>query len=242
MNRRALLLGLSLFTLGATAQTFEVATLKPSPPATGDTISINLGAIQGTRLTLANATLGECLQFAYGLVSSDQLSGPDWIKSREVRYDIDARAAEGATADQIRLMLRRLLNERLHLTLHTEQKTFSYLALSRGSNLKLQEVQPQPVHNSTVLGRIEAAAMPMLTLTTLLSRFERQVVIDQTGLAGLYRFTLEWSLDNTPTGTPQDHPSLQTALRDQLGLKLDSKRGPLDVIVVDRADKVPVEN
>src|SRR4051794_4647251 len=75
------------------APTFEVATFKLSPPPEGDTINIDLGTVRGRTLTFENASLSDCLKFAYGLVSDAQISGPDWIKSKEVRFDIIAKAA-----------------------------------------------------------------------------------------------------------------------------------------------------
>ncbi len=83
----------------------------------------------------------------------------------------------------------------------------------------------------------------MKGLATLLSRFERETVIDLTGLEGQFEFKLEWTPDNGPA--PPDGasaPSLFTAVQEQLGLKLESRKGPLDVLVVDHAEKVPTEN
>src|SRR5450432_350289 len=72
---------------------FDVASLKPSPPASGDTININLGGIRNGEVTLGNASLVDCVKFAYGLVSNEQVAGPDWIKSKMVRFDVVAKSA-----------------------------------------------------------------------------------------------------------------------------------------------------
>ena len=78
----------------ASAQTqFEVATVKLSQPPPGDRININLGNILNGRLTLTNATVADCIKFAYGLAADAQLSGPQWISSGEVRLDIVAQGA-----------------------------------------------------------------------------------------------------------------------------------------------------
>ena len=86
----------------------------------------------------------------------------------------------------------------------------------------------------------------MLTLVTLLSRFERQTVIDRTGLEGPFELNLEWTPEDGTKATAdvQDStgPSLFTAIQEQLGLKLESRKGPLDVLVVDHAGKVPAAN
>jgi uncharacterized protein (TIGR03435 family) len=72
-----------------------------------------------------------------------------------------------------------------------------------------------------------------------LSRFERQTIVDRTNLKGPFELTLEWAPDDSRSDTA---PSLFTAVQEQLGLKLESRKGPLDVLVVDRAEKVPVAN
>src|SRR3954453_6720087 len=77
---------------GAAAQTFDVASLKPSAPPAGDLISINLGRIANGEVTLSNARLSDCLKFAFGFTTDEQIAGPDWIKNKEVRFDIIAKA------------------------------------------------------------------------------------------------------------------------------------------------------
>jgi uncharacterized protein (TIGR03435 family) len=82
------------FALGLAAYAqpaFEVATLKRSPPPEGDRININLGNVRNGQLTFGNASLSDCLKFAYELASDSQLAGPDWIKSKEVHFDIVAQ-------------------------------------------------------------------------------------------------------------------------------------------------------
>jgi uncharacterized protein (TIGR03435 family) len=224
---------------------FEVATVKSSPPPSGDTFNINLGTVRNGRLTMTNVSLSDCIKFAYGIVSDDQLSGPDWIKSKEVRFDIVAQAPSDIPRDRILLMLRPLLAERLKLALHHEQKDLSYLGLIVGKNgPKIQPAKPGAAPgNSTVRGRILANQMPLSVLATLLSRFERETVVDLTGLSGEFGFKLEWTPDDSlapPDGAAA--PSLFTAVQEQLGLKLESRKGPLDVLVVDHAEKVPSEN
>jgi uncharacterized protein (TIGR03435 family) len=237
---------------------FEVATVKLSPPLTGDAIPINLGsAINGT-VTLTNTTLSECIQYAYGIVTGDLIAGPEWTKSREVRFDIVAKAAARDTPDdQLRLMLRGLLAERLKLMVHTEPREMPYLALTVAKNgPKLAPAKDNTDRRPQVAGRIVHPQMPMSMLSTLLSRFERQTVIDKTGLRGPFSVDLQWvpdvlrerALQGGPppvvNGQPVDlsGPSLYTALQEQLGLKLESRKGPVDVLVIDHAEKVPAEN
>src|SRR5258708_11708128 len=83
-----------LMVSATSAQTpqFDVATVKASPPPKGDTININLGQIVNGRVIFTNASLGDCIKFAYGIVADAQLVGPDWIKSRDPHYDVVAQA------------------------------------------------------------------------------------------------------------------------------------------------------
>ena len=113
---------------------FEVATVKTSPPPAGDLINIDLGTVRNGKLTMANASLSDCLRFAYGLVSDAQIAGPEWIKSKQVRFDIVAQAPPDTPRDQFPLMLQPLLAERLKLTFHYEQKELPFLALVPAKN------------------------------------------------------------------------------------------------------------
>ncbi len=227
---------------------FEVATLKLSLPPQGDSININLGRFLNGRLTLSNVTLKDAIKFAYELVSDDLIAGPDW--NREVRFDIEALAPAGTSLSQIHSMTRELLVERLHLVLRREHKTVRHLALVTGKGgVKLRKAKAEAAANlgPQVRGRIIHNQMPMSMLATLLSRFERQTIIDLTGLDGLFEVKLEWAPDRALqaedlSGPPPDRPSLFAAVQEQLGLKLEARKGPLAVLVVEQASKTPEVN
>lgn len=102
--------------VAAQAPDFEVATIKvPSEVGLGTPLSINLGTFRNGTLTMTNVTLAECIQLAYGLASQEQITGPDWIRSRDVRYDIIAKTAVDADLDRARRMPQTLLADRLKL-------------------------------------------------------------------------------------------------------------------------------
>ena len=219
---------------------FEVATLKLSPPATSDSININLGMIRNGRLTLTNANLRDCLKFAYGIVADAQLAGPEWIRSKAIRFDVDAKAPPETTRERMLLMLQALLAERLGVAVHHEQCELSYLALLQarnGSKMHPAGANPAPPKGPMLPGSIVTNGMPMQTLALLLSRFQRETVLDQTGLSGSFEIKLEWS-----PRQDSDGPALSTALQEQLGLRLESRKGPVDVLVVDSAEKTPTDN
>ena len=90
----------------------------------------NPGSAVHGEVQLANATFSECLRFAFNVNNDCQISGPGWIKSRAVRFNIDAKAAPDTPTAQLRVMLQALLTERFQLALHHEPKKLSFLAWS----------------------------------------------------------------------------------------------------------------
>jgi uncharacterized protein (TIGR03435 family) len=129
--------------VSAQTPTFDVASVKPEVLDSGaTTYNAILGRIVHGQLTMANVTFSEALRFAYGINNDAQIAGPDWIKSRMVRFKIDAKAAPETSREQIQLMLRGLLNERFQLKTHIEQREIAHLELVRGAKaLKLQPAQ-----------------------------------------------------------------------------------------------------
>ena len=110
-------------------------------------------------------------------------------------------------------------------------------------------------HNSFIPGKIISNRIPMATLVTLLSRFLGETVVDVTGLKGWYAVNLEWTPEPPESrrssasqpGIPPPidvapGPTVFSAVESQLGLKLEHRKGPLDVIVIDHAERVPVGN
>jgi uncharacterized protein (TIGR03435 family) len=204
-----------LLTLPATAADrpeFEIATVKRSAPPEGDTINISLGTVRNGKVTFANASLSDCLKFAYNIGADAQISSPDWVKSKDVRFDIVAQPPAGAPTDQLPLMLQALLADRLKLVVHRDKKELSYLALVQGKNGPKFHVSTTPAvpgAGTHYGGRIVDTKISMPKLALLLSRFERQTVLDQTGLDGLYDLRLEWAPDGAKDNPG---PSLYAAL------------------------------
>lgn len=229
---------------------FEVASMKSSPPATGPTIVINgMGTFRGGRLTFTNASLNDLLKYAYSVTSDAQLAGPEWIASKAVRFDIEALAPVDTPRDRLALMLQALLADRLKLSAHHEQRELRYLSLTAGKDgpkMAVAEQNPAGDTAYNIAGRIVRKRISMPQLALLISRFEHLPVIDSTGLDGFYEVHLEWTpVDLSVQDPPADSvvgPSIFNAVQSQLGLKLESRRGPLDVLVIDNVRKVPIDN
>jgi uncharacterized protein (TIGR03435 family) len=240
------------------APSFEVASVRVGAPIPiGENYNINLGTVSHGTLTLTNTTLADCLRFAYSLTSDSLIAGPDWIKSKEHRYTIVAKAAsertetpETSRAEMLR-MLQGLLTERFKLEFHREPREMSYYALvpsKKGPKIELAKDGNAGADDRNGGGHIIRRGISMLMLATLLARFEFRgaTVLDQTGLKGLYGVNLEW-MPNTNMNADSNAdgaagPSIFTALQEQLGLKLEARKGPVEVMVIDHAEKNPVEN
>jgi uncharacterized protein (TIGR03435 family) len=235
------------------AQSFEVASVKVGAPIpVGENYNINLGTVSHGTLTLTNTTLADCLRFAYSLTSDSLIAGESWIKSKEYRYTIVAKAAASDTPrDEMLRMLQALLTERFKLEFHREPREMSYYALvpsKKGPKIELATTDGPGPNESNGGGRIVRRQLSMLMLATLIARFELRgaTVLDQTGLKGLYGVNLQWTpgadVNANASADAAAGPSLFTALQEQLGLRLESRKGPVEVMVIDRAEKNPVEN
>jgi uncharacterized protein (TIGR03435 family) len=202
------------------------------------------GSIKATPgfLVVQNSTLSVCLQWAYN-VRPYQISGPSWIDSE--RYDISAKAAGPAPQPELRLMLRRLLSESFRMSFHRESKPLPGHAL-------LVSPDGSKLHESSATGEPEmkmngpmvvARAMTMEHFVGILMSSTHGPVVDQTGLTGRYDFSFDMSKYVTPDSPPEDMPAaLAKVLQQELGLRIEARKLPLEVLVVDHAEKTPSEN
>jgi len=230
---------------------FEVATIKP---VAHDAKAGRYITMQGAnRFVEKEYTLKLLIAAAYDLNPRTILGGPDWLESDH--YDILAKTPGEVrpTHDELMAMLRNLLAERFSLAFHREQKEFSIYELEvarGGSKLKASTAAPDEpaalistVYPQHIL--LPARNASMGEFTSLLQRavLDRPVV-DKTGLSGKYDFDLQWAPDETQFGgevpvAPADAAAapLFSAIQDQLGLRLIATRGPVDALVVDKANR-----
>ena len=230
---------------------FDVASLKPVVLDSADTYRANLGFYRNGTVELSNVTLAEALRFAYSITSDDLVAGPDWIQNKYVRFNITGKTSPATTRADALLMLCKLLDDRFELKLRRDPRTLSYFALTApegAAKMKVVPTAPAEQKTSLSLGHIQHSNITMLLLATLIARFTRTPVVDQTGLTGAYDINLEWSRDtsmpvpNAPPAEGPEGPSISEAVQKQLGLKLEKRKGPVEVLVVDSGRQVPKEN
>ena len=191
-------------------------------------------------------------------MNSYQLAGPNWLA--DSRLDVVAKVAPGTTEEQVLEMWRSLFAERFKLVAHHEARELPIYALLVGRvGPKFRDVSPDPPSGEDNLtkgvpgdmgggpSRIGPEEMQMTGLADMLARNLGHPVIDQTGLKGRYLIRLQWQRDDLPStaAEPSDLaalPNLFSAVQEQLGLKLEAKKGTVDVLVIDHIVPIPVEN
>ena len=225
---------------------FEVASIKISDPGEagpGD-IPKNMENSPG-HFAMRNVPLRYCIEWAYDL-KDYQVLGPEWIKS-DNRYDIVANAPGPVSDDDMKLMLQTLLLERFQMKVHRETKNLDVYALLPGKGApKLQKpaADDQAGLGAGPNGTVKFTKQPLSRFTFMLTRRMDRPAIDMTGLPGLYDFTIDLSglgfNGNPPADTSA--PSVFTTVQDNLGLRLEAQKAPIEVLVIDHAEKVPTAN
>jgi uncharacterized protein (TIGR03435 family) len=249
-------IGLVAFAAAAMAQDgpgFEVVSIKPSSPsATGMRVGIAPGGV----FRATNVTLQTLIQQDYDVHDFQISGGPGWMNTQ--RYDIVAKGSgPGVSEDDLIKMtseqrndfqkqmqgrLQALMADRFQLKLHRETKELPVYALivaKNGSKIRAATDSLTPRlgmnmrRNDQGKTEMTGTQVPLTFLVRSLSNQVGRPVVDRTALAGIYDFKLVFSPDlNDPDG-----PSIFTAIEEQLGLKLDSQKGPVEVVVIDRAEK-----
>jgi uncharacterized protein (TIGR03435 family) len=249
-------LGVSAFMVGVLAAfaqnaaepaEFEVASVKKIAGG------INEGAWRGREnvsntpasLTMQNVRLRTAMAWAYS-VQGAQIYGPLLLDTE--RYDIFAKAAGAVGEEQLRVMLQKLLADRFKLTFHRTSKEMpAYVLVVAKGGSKLPESAGEgesvaaPTGKMTVLST--ARKTTLAQFVGLLATELQTPVVDMTGLKGQYAFTINIAPYVTDTVKQEDIPGiLAQAMEDQLGLKLESRRTAIEMLMVDHAEMTPVEN
>ena len=263
MHRLAIFRTLPVFLLisasAAFGQSFDVASVKVSQPGPGAGeggrgrrgLKITPGSV-----TVQNMPLGAIVQWAYN-VQPYQVTGPDWTNNQT--FDIFAKAAGTVQEPELRAMMQTLLADRFKLVIHREIKELPVyeMTIAKGghkltSSASEGESNFGPPKGGGGKMAVHADRTSMAQWADLLSQPLQSPVVDKTGLKGNFDFSVDLMnyipLDANGKQSPESVPEtdratiVMMAIQQQLGLKLDLKKGPIDRIVIDSADKIPTEN
>jgi len=249
--RKAVLL-LILFSAAGAAQSpsFEAASIKPNNSGE-NFISVRL--IPGGSVRAINATLESVITTAWQIPDFELAEVPGWAKSE--RWDIEAKGSGDAPPPETLGKLKSLLADRFHLRVHTETRempVYALLIAKGGARLPPAREEcfdpkagiPPPSPAARPCGGFNRGPNQLLgardttaNLAQVLAKTLGRSVIDKTGLTATFDVTLKWTPDNLLPDTDNDAGSMFTALQEQLGLRLESQKGPVNVLVIDSAER-----
>jgi uncharacterized protein (TIGR03435 family) len=241
---------------------FEAASIKLNPSMA---LRHVLLPPKGGRLSTRNAPLRLLIQNAYHVQTFQVSGGPEWMNS--AGYDLEAKAEGNPSQSQIWLMLQSLLEDRFKLKVHRETKELPVYALTAAKNgLKLPKPKegdctPSPCGNATVAFEtatglsVQAGQVAMAEFIKVLSNIIERPIVDRTGFTEKFDVHLGFAYDEATGGLPnprragdsgqpaelESSPSIMIALQQQLGLKLEASKGPVEILVIDHVER-PSEN
>jgi uncharacterized protein (TIGR03435 family) len=231
----------------AFGQTFDVASIKPSERQVGPDYNNNV-TVRPTDFKGRNVTLKRLIGEAYGLAPF-QIAGPKWMENDE--FDVDAKSPDSSDAGQIRAMLRPLLANRFHLAAHREtkdQRVYELVVDKGGPKFHQGDPEPPKPGMDHFHGELDQFA-GMLTIRLSMPIAEDPTkpsiatgvgnpVVNKTGLTGEY----DLNYNAKPELGVDSFVRWQRILQEQLGLKLESRRGPVEILIIDNVQRVPDAN
>jgi len=243
MRRRIVTAFFPIWLMAQVAEpTFEVASVRPTQH--GRTIDgfsrSSIDTPSPGRLVAENSSLDELLRFAFQ-VKHYQIAGPNWLNDDSECFDIVAKAPPGTSEREMRAMLQSLLSDRFKLGLHRETRVlpvYKLVVAKNGPKLHAAVSDGERPVMSSAGNNLNAKHASMSGFAVWLSRELDRPVLDETGVKGQFDFTLQYGTGNSEDG----RPSLSAALQDQLGLRLEAGKGPIETLVIDHLEKFPTEN
>jgi uncharacterized protein (TIGR03435 family) len=216
---------------------FDVASIKPHPESAGSprtSMSEEHGSI-----VYSNVTVRACIRKAYDLKVYPLANGPDEFST--ARYDIVAKASGEPSKETTMRMLQALLTERFRLAVHRETKELPVYALIVGKGgPKFPKAKDDGSGAEIGTGgghQFRAHHVSMTQLASALSGYIGEAVSDATELKGIFDLTLDFTTDENISAVAAAGPTIFEAVQQQLGLRLEARKGPVEVIVVDHVEK-----
>ncbi len=234
---------LLIFLLWIPQPAFEVASIKPTPPARQNQLKFEK-CTGGGRFVTNGTPVMWVVEFAYSITDKRVFGAPAWLSSFSDAYDIEAKADGPVSEQQCKIMAQSLLTERFGLAAHRETKDLPAYALTiAAKGPKVREVAQDDkgggvrINNAVQQSLSEQDAprgWSMQRLADYLSNFAGRPVVDKTGMRGSWSFSLEFARSSQEEDV---RPSLFTAVQDQLGLRLEPARTNVEVLVIDHVEK-----
>ncbi len=221
---------------------FEVATIKAADPANGS----QGFHTRGRRVFVENERLADVVSVAYAVHRAQIVDAPAWFDHD--RYDIEGVPDVPGYPDlrQLQGMLRKLLEERFGLKLRRDRRELPVYAITvakGGAKIRKSEGDPNGVPDQTGYGRngqqvVKFTNVGMSDMALEMQGFMERPVVDMTGLEGRYDFTLTWTPSVAAAGDgAATAPGIFTAVQEQLGLRLQPTKAPVDVLVIEHAER-----
>lgn len=239
-------LGVCAVTAQQSKPMFSVASIRPR---TGpNPTSVMGGAATPGVFNRENITVLSLLMFSNDMLAFQVLGGPDWIRSQ--RFDVRARMDPATTAAQTQLMVQSLLEDRFQLKARRESRDMGGLVLVRSKATELGALMTpskdcsERVNMPTNIPPMAVRVSGCNDMTGIARMVARQLsvpVSDRTNLSGRFAFQMFYAPEGTGDPAEPNAPVFTTALQEQLGLKLESTRGPVDVLVIESVQQ-PTEN
>jgi uncharacterized protein (TIGR03435 family) len=235
---------------------FDVAVIRPNPGDTTGHSHIWSSASDGN-FKAQNVTALDLIRYAFGMPEMRISGGPGWMRS--AKFDLEAKADpaidaqlrgldSAAARQQKQHMLQALLADRFALKVHQETRELPIYALvvsKGGPRFQPSTINGTTINNGSSQITVKGSDHTLALLAEQLSRSLGRIVVDKTGLDGRYELSLRWTPDDAPAGgataSADTGPSIFTAIQEQLGLKLESGKGPVPILVIDHLD-LPSQN
>lgn len=229
---------------------FDIVAIRPSDPTLRGDCYMK-GQPGGQTFTGRCVPLSLIVKYAYKIIDSQIVGGPGWMNTE--LYDFEAKTDRPVTRAEVATLFQTLLADRFKLQFHNETRTLSALVLTvdkAAHKMKANDssyewdIPIMPMPGS--IPKFKGTRCPMYYLSWWIAQRESRPVLDKTGLSGFWDFTLEFIPEgmgegrrsaNGDLGPAMDGSSLSTALRQQLGLKLESEKAPVEVYVIDHVEK-----
>jgi uncharacterized protein (TIGR03435 family) len=237
MRRLTLVIAIAALAIAQTRPEFEVASIRPSVQDEHHSSRWDNG-----HFTTHNLPLRHLVSLAYDIDARFVSGGPAWVDSESFGFDINAKIpdefAHHMTPERQREILQSLLASRFQLAIHREAREIAGYELTlakTGPKMRPSTAGDETSHLSATNAHLRAENVTMAGFAADFSHYRDvdKLIVDKTGLTGRYNFELDWAGDKATA----DGPSIFTALREQLGLKLEAAKVPILAVVIDRAER-----